>query len=199
MSVVVIAGVPRSGKSTIARKLRRALAPEKEASVLPIDALVSTLGATAAELGITHLTEDVGAVSERLAPMIVELARHLEYEGGGWILDAYHCFPRDLYSALEAAGRRAPGMTVSYVGYPTADVRRKRSEIRTHARPGDWTEELADADLERLVERFVSESRELERQCRETRWTFVDTSDDFEARIADVVQHLIERDGGRGR
>jgi chloramphenicol 3-O-phosphotransferase len=190
VSVFVIAGVPRSGKSTIARTLRRALATEREASVLPVDALVSTLGATAPDLGITHLTEDIGAVSGRLAPMIVELARHLEYEGGSWILDVYQCTPRDLRSAIAAAGPRAPAMTVWYVGYPSTDAAEKRRDIRTHAQQGDWTEELSDGDLERLVERFISESRELERQCREVDWEFTDTGHDFDARVADAVARL---------
>lgn len=148
MGAILIAGVPRSGKSTIARLI----AHELGMSYFPVDALVSSLGTLYPELGITHLT----------------------YERTATVLDAYQCFRRDLHSAARtkgtpiASGTRAGAETgkeardvlrVIYVGYPHALPEEKVARIRRYARGGDWTEELDDVSLTAIVERYVPESR----------------------------------------
>ena len=194
MESILIAGVPRSGKSTIARRVAEA----GGAAYFPVDALVSTLGSLYPELGITHYTEEPRGVSTHLAPVVVELEQHLQYEGMTVVLDAYQCFPRDLVAALshrhlalptgEGAGE-AP-FAVVYVGYPEADVRAKTEDIRAHGRAEDWAQALDDDALAQLVERYVRESGEIRTQCAELGWHFIDTSNDFEAVVSKAVETL---------
>jgi predicted kinase len=67
----LVAGAPRSGKSTIARMIAR----ELRMSYFPVDALVSSLGTLHPELGITHLTSNPSAVGRVLSPMLGWKAR----------------------------------------------------------------------------------------------------------------------------
>ncbi len=194
MESILIAGVPRSGKSTIAQRVAEA----GGATYFPVDALVSTLGSLYPELGITHYTEEPRGVSTHLAPVVVELQQHLQYEGMTVVLDAYQCFPRDLAAALkhrrlalptgEGAGEAPFG--VVYVGYPEADVKGKTRDIRAHARVEDWAQALDDAALENLVERYIRESGEIKSQCADLGWHFIDTSRSFEAVVSKAVEQL---------
>ncbi|MFW5785760.1 MAG: hypothetical protein ACOCYC_00830 [bacterium] len=191
MASILIAGVPRSGKSTIARKVAEATG----ATYFPVDALVSTLGSLYPELGITHFTDDPGGVSTHLAPVLVELQGHLHYERMAVVLDAYQCFPNDLVAALKHRHLPPPNagdapFGVAYVGYPHADVKSKSEEIRTHARADDWSQSLDDAALEKLVERYIRESREISAQCVELGWSFTDTSADFDTRVSAAVERI---------
>ncbi len=193
MSTILVAGVPRSGKSTLARMIARELGM----SYFPVDALVSSLGTLHPELGLTHLTSNPSEVSRILSPMLVELHSHLSYERAATVLDAYQCFPLDLHSAArangipitsEAAEGAGDALRVIYVGYPRALPDEKVARIRRHARTGDWNEELDDASLTRIVERYITESRAIAEQCAALSWEFVDTGDDFEGAVRATVE-----------
>lgn len=184
MRSLIVTGVPRAGKSTLARRVAEA----RGMDYFPLDAMVSVLGSEHPDLGITHRTDDMPAVSRRLAPLVAALTRHLEYEDCPTVLDVYQCLPGDLATALQE--RLIPVPEVVCVGYPAADPRRKLGEIRRHARPGDWTEELSDAVLEGLVQRFIRESRRMAREAEELGWQYIDLSSNFQDTLADYITAL---------
>ncbi len=67
MNHIIIAGVPRSGKSTIAKRAANLL----NINYFPFDSLVSTImGNLYPEQGITHY-EDSQLVSKRVMPVIL--------------------------------------------------------------------------------------------------------------------------------
>lgn len=198
MATLLVAGVPRSGKSTIARAISRG----PGFSYFPVDALVSSLGKLHPEVGITHLTDNPQTVSRALSPLVVELHTHLNYERLDVVLDAYQCFPTDVDAAIRSAGRHvvahptdwqkaqrdtADTIGVVFVGYPSATVREKVAQIRRHAQPGDWSEDVDDASLGAIVERFVAESRLMATQCDALGWHFVDTYHDFDLAVSGAV------------
>lgn len=194
MSTLLIAGVPRSGKSTIARRIAGGL----EISYFPVDALVSSLGKLHPELGITHLTSAPDEVSTLLSPLLVELHEHLSYERAATVLDVYQCFPEDLRRAAQARGLAVAsgggGFNVVYVGYPSIRPGEKVAHIRCHALPGDWSEHLDDATLTGIVDRYIAESKEIAEQCAALCWEFVDTSTNFDGVVEAAVQRLTMND-----
>jgi tRNA uridine 5-carbamoylmethylation protein Kti12 len=89
--MIIIAGVPRSGKSILSKYLHQQL----KYNYLPFDILVSTFGKLFPETGITHF-EKAHIVSKKVAPLLFELIKHLDYEDEMMIIDLYQLFPKDL-------------------------------------------------------------------------------------------------------
>jgi len=98
--MIIIAGVPKSGKSTVSKQLQKRL----NMSYLPCDSLISTLGKLHPQLGITHF-EKASVVSKKVAPFLAELIKHIEYEKEAIILDVYQLFPHDLGRYEHGSGK----------------------------------------------------------------------------------------------
>jgi hypothetical protein len=190
-TAIVIVGVPRPGKSMIARRVSQELG----LTYLPADAIVSTLGRLHPDLGITHWTEDIAAVSPRLSPVVVELIRHMRFEGVGLVLDAYQCFPADLAHAVKSAPTEAAPSLVVGVGYADLHVPDKVTAIRRHAAPGDWTENLSHAELARLVRRFVAESERFRSETRVLGSPFFNTGagSAFDRAVDEAIRGIVRR------
>jgi len=180
---VVIAGVPRSGKSTLAKRLCAA----RGASYLPMDSVVSAFGRVFPETGITHYAESHEQACGAFRPFLCEFLKHLDYEDFAFVADTYHLLPEDAVSE---------GLTdrydVLFIGYPSVDCTEKCSRIRSAAGDGDWTSELSDAELEGVVARFVEQSRDLEQACSRLAIRFVDTGCGFVAALDDAVRELLQ-------
>jgi 2-phosphoglycerate kinase len=179
MKNLIIAGVPRSGKTTLARRLCIDLG----FSLFPADTVVSTMGRLFPEHGISHYEEDHDKACETFRPFLRELLRHLEYEGFPFVIDTYHVLPLSLVELKDTYG-------IVFMGYPSVDPREKLRHIRRCARAQDWTEDVPDAVLFEQVQRYIDESRMLEDACSEIGIPFVDTSPRFEQAIQRAFETL---------
>jgi hypothetical protein len=179
MTHLIVAGVPRAGKSVLAEGLARA----RGLSRLPADSLVSALRDAWPELGVDHL-EDHDLACARFKPFLRSWLGHVVYEDTPCVVDLYHLRPADVAEVAP------PPWITLYLGYPRVDPAAKLRSIRGHAGPGDWTEALDDAALLALVERCVGESRRLEADCAELGLPFFDTGGDFEAAVASAFAAL---------
>ncbi|MBC8424289.1 hypothetical protein H8E07_09220 [bacterium] len=178
MKTVIVAGAPRSGKSTLAGSLSR----QRSLSRLPADSLVSALRDAFPELGVDHL-EDHDLACARFKPFLKSWLGHLVYEDVPCVVDIYHLLPADV-------AELAPAWSVVFLGHPRIDPHGLLARIRDHARPQDWTEELDDAALLRVIEGSVAQSARLERDCAGLGLTFVDTGVDFAAGLARAYDAL---------
>ncbi len=169
MKNIIIGGVPRSGKTTLAKRLKEKFGY----SIVSGDALVSSFGKVFPEHGITHFHENHAAACIAFRPFIFELLHHLEYEGVPFALDLYHVLPQDVSDLVDSYG-------IVFLGFPFADVAEKCSNIRNKAKPQDWTEDLSQAQLQQIVRRFVTESKELSKSCIDFGIPFIDSSTDFD-------------------
>jgi hypothetical protein len=149
-----------------------------------VDALVSSFERVFPDAGIAHgETHDLAC--ERLEPFLKELLFHLDYEGGGFVLDAYHVTPRTAAKIPSEFNYR-----VVFLGYPGADPQARFEAIRRHARPRDWSERLDDTQLTALVHRFIEESRTLQVECGKHGLPFVDTGGDLELAMSRALTLL---------
>lgn len=183
MKNVIIAGVPRSGKSLLAHRLRERL----HYSHFPLDAIVSTFGKVFPEHGISHYEKDHVKMCNSFKPFLFELLRHLEYEDINFIADTYHIKPADLpdFPSLKK-------YKIIFLGYPSVSAQDKCVGIRRYARAGDWTNELSDKQLESLVQCYIEESKLLQESCEKTDIRFVDTSRDLTGILDKICNEIVQ-------
>ena len=179
MKNIIIAGVPRSGKSTLARRLSSGLG----FSICPADAIVSTFGKIFPEHGISHFESNHGKACDAFHDFLIEYLHHLDYEDIPFVVDVYHAMPHSLADLRET-------YAVVFMGYPSAALQEKCSHVRQYARPKDWTEDLSDGQLCEQVQRFIDESRAIEEACSSIGIPFVDTSAEFHETLKSAVNML---------
>lgn len=167
--IILIAGVSRSGKTTLSKKLCRQFAM----CYFPLDSIISTLENLYPETGIQHLNDNL-VFSKKLAVFIAELTKHLEYEDLNLIIDSYQLFPVDYVEVLLELG-----LLIVYLGYPHISVEDKLSDIRKHQRKQDWTSLVADHEMTPILSQFIHESKIMYHQCQEYRIPFFDTGKDY--------------------
>ena len=185
MKNIIIAGVPRSGKSTLARRLSSGLG----FSICPADAIVSTFGKIFPEHGISHFESNHGKACDAFHDFLIEYLHHLDYEDIPFVVDVYHAMPHSLADLRET-------YAVVFMGYPSAALQEKCSHVRQYARPKDWTEGLSDDQLSVAVQRFVDESKMIQKACSEMGIPFVDTGAGFDQAIQSAFEMLSQSTRG---
>jgi len=178
MKNIILGGVPRSGKTLLARELCRDLG----LSHLSLDSVASAFSRVFPGLGITHAASSPIETSRRLSLFVLEWLRQLEFEGTPFLLEGYHLLPEDL------RGLDPQRYVVAFMGYPNLKPEMKLRQTRAYAQENDWTRDLSDEELLPIIRRYVSESRMLAEACREARLLYVDTGEFFEEALEEALE-----------
>ena len=181
MRNLIVAGVSRSGKSILSRRL----SVELRLSHIPVDAFVSTLARVFPQCGITHFGPSFKGMCEDQEPFLLELTRQLNFEDISYILDCYHILPAFLAGKLNWNSG-----DVVFLGYPNADPEQKLFDIRKYAHAPDWTIEIPDDEMLENIVKFIEHSRFLKLECDRLGLRFVDTSRNFEDALDIAFQEL---------
>jgi hypothetical protein len=179
MKNIIIAGVPRSGKTILAKCMNE----EHGFSIYSADAIVSTFGKIIPEHGISHFENDHGKACEAFHDFLRELLHQLEYEDIPFIFESYHVMPHSLVDLTDA-------YSIVFMGYPSVVPAEKCDDIRRHARPKDWTQDLSDDQLCELIQRFIDESKILDTACSKLDIPFIDTGAEFEHAVRSAAEML---------
>lgn len=180
--IIIISGVSRSGKSTLARKVAHYFDME----YYPFDALVSTFEEIFPESGFFHSDRNE-EISPVVARFIKSFAAHLEYEGLDAVIDTYQLFPGD-YMEQELF-HTGPAL---WLGYPWIAGESKLRDIRSAEKSGDWTAQLDNDALLKVISDYLGESREMYRQCINQGLPFFATAPFFCKGIQDSFRFLKE-------
>lgn len=176
----IVAGIPRSGKSLACKEA----AKESGILYIPFDSIVSTMHDLYPDLKISHYLESQD-VSKRVAPFLKSFIKHLKYEKIDFIIDVYQLYPVDvIQNKIDA--------DFIFLGYPSANIDEKLSQIRKYASPGDWSENLSDTQMKAIIEKYINECQILRDQCDEYGFPFVDMSHDFDKSLQKAIK-LIKR------
>ena len=76
------------------------------------------------------------------------------------------------------------------MGYPNVSKFTKFSTIRKYDDHTDWSSRRSDEELLSIVEKLISISKEIQKQCDELDITFIDTSSD----MIEVIDRFFEND-----
>jgi adenylate kinase family enzyme len=178
--IIIIAGHSRSGKSTIAKRI----AAEMQMNYIPFDSLISTLENLYPEVGIQHL-DDNQVFSKKLAGFVDEFITHISYEEIDVVIDLYQLFPED-YEAM----KNKQETEILYVGSPHVNSEEKLVDLRRFEREKDWTRDVSDDEMMKILEGFLGEGVQMAQQCEKLGIPFIDTSHRFEEAIEESVEFL---------
>lgn len=178
--VIIVAGHSRSGKSTIAKRI----AAEMQLNYIPFDSMISTLENLYPEIGIQHL-DDNRIFSKKLALFVDEFITHISYEEVDVVIDLYQLFPED-YVGMK--NRRET--EILYVGSPKLSCEKKLKDLRCFEREKDWTRDVKDDEMKKILSGFLREGIQMAQQCEKLGMPFIDTSHRFDEAIEEGVGFL---------
>jgi hypothetical protein len=179
---LLLAGVPRSGKTMAARCIAGSL----KLSHIPLDALVTAFQDNFPQHGIVHHNLTLEEICRNFLPFLTSLLKEMNYEGTYFCADSYHVSP-------EGANRlrNELGVRPIFLGYPFSTIEQKFAEIRSNAQKDDWTSQVPDDQLRKLIGKFISESILLKSSCDKFGIPFFDTGSDFNGALETVVRCAI--------
>ena len=180
----IICGASRSGKSVLAKRLKDRF----NLNWIIGDAIVSSLEDAFPNIGISH-HGDLDEIGDRLETYIKYLLWNYAYEGGGYVFDSTHLYPRHIERMREKLGE---GLQVAFLGYAEADEQEKMAQIRRHDPAQDWwTAERTDDELKTHICAQISKSRIIRQECEQFGFPYIETSGDFEKAISLAEQHIL--------
>lgn len=177
---VIVAGVARAGKTTLASRLATA-----GFNSIPGDAIVSSFQAVYPEIGIGHEGSDRDKAKVFL-PWLSAFTSRLCKLDRDYVLDTAKLLPEDapkLMSDLNAQ--------VVFLGFPQVGRSAKLQAIRLHPDSDkDWTIGVPDPLLLEMIDGMIGYSQKLEAQCRQYGVPFVDTGVDFTGAVERTFRQL---------
>src|SRR5271166_2188651 len=179
----LIGGAPRSGKTTLARRMLA----EHGVPYFSIDTLIASLASAHPELGM-RVSDPALKRMEIVWPTIRKVASDVVQSGDDLLLEGDVLLPKHL---MEFGHRAYAGVKACFIGYAEVDPVKKLRAIRLHAADGiDWTEELDDARLLNLICELRTFSEYLRRECCHYKIPYFDGSTCFAGAIREAKTYL---------
>lgn len=197
---IIIIGVPRAGKSTlataVAKKIGLAGFP---VSLVAADVMMDGLQAankvsflySCLYRPAKHL---IPALKRRyktfLGTYLTEMSRiTLKQQDAVSVVVYEGCYisPARARKIFDPADFRIVGL-----GYPNASVADKMAEIRKHDDPNHPTNKLSDNQLNNFVRTMIDAGKNIERECKKFNIPFIDTSFDYNGEINRFADNVFE-------
>lgn len=167
---IFIAGVAKSGKSTLAEKI----CANKTYNHIPLDYFASSLKHNFPESKITSNVVIQEESSANLALLISRVMNIMNDKEELFIIDSAHILPKDIIKYIDR-----DKWDIYYVGYPNITPQDKYNLLRKYDSSSDWTRKRTDEELLETVTKLVSLSKQIEQECIENNIVFIDTSNDL--------------------
>lgn len=187
---IIIAGVPRSGKTTACSLL----ANSNQYQHLCMDALVDSFETVFPELGITTYTKNpdtmIQEMSEKLAPFINSLVTRNNYDKLNYKLaiDLLELVPKDYYNKIDKNFA-----DVYFFGTPDLTPEENFEKIRKFDTEDDYTYYLSDKNLKERCIRFYHISQYLQAECQKYGLPFINTSHNREEVIDFFIKNILKK------
>lgn len=171
MKNIFIAGVAKSGKSTIANKINC----NNIYNHIPLDYFASSLKHKFPETKITSNVIIDRNSSKKLALLLSRVIEIINNTDELFIIDSAHILPKDIVKYLDK-----DKWEIYYIGYPNITKEEKLKLIRKYEKETDWTFKRDDKDLLNILDELIKLSNEIYKDCQELNIKFIDTSNDID-------------------
>ncbi len=179
----MIGAAPRSGKTTLARRMFA----EYGVPYFSIDTLIASLASASPELGM-RVSDPALKRVEIVWPTIRKVASDVVQSSDDLLLEGDVLLPKHL---IEFGHSTHAGIKACFIGYVDVHPVKKLRAIREHAADGtDWTEELDDARLLDLIGELRTFSEYLRRECCHYKIPYFDGSTCFAGAIREAKTYL---------
>ena len=170
----VVGGCSRSGKSTLAERMR----VRHGVPWFPLDGLKMGLHLGAPSLGV-HPGDDDLQTADLMWPIIKGVIEHLDFDGRDFLVEGVNLRPSTLSRFM--ADLDAP-IRACFLGYPEASIEVKAAQLVSHVGPSqEWLHRTGPDNVKRYLDISRSLSQQLQSECYGLRIPFIDTGEDFEA------------------
>ena len=177
MKNVFIAGVARSGKSTLSKKLKES----GNYNYIPLDYFASSLKHNFPEVQITSNVVIDRISSKKLALLLSRVIKIIDSNNERFIIDSAHILPQDIIEYLDR-----DKWDIYYFGYPNINPYDKLEIIRKYDKKTDWTFRKSDEELLSILEQLIDISVEIKDECEKFNIPFIDTSNG----ISDSINNI---------
>lgn len=176
----IISGVPRSGKSKLARKLYE----DYKIPGVNGDILRDQLTIAYPQLGLELDMRDRDR-TPILWPYFKGLIEEFRKYNGNYIFESTNFNP-DSFKELDLTG-----ISVCFMGFKDVDTAVKLQEIRDNPSEDEWTDDVPDSTLTEWIESWKRRSLVLESECNTYGLNYFDTSKDFTNTIEGIAKRLV--------
>lgn len=187
MKHIIIAGVPRSGKTTLCHKLSLSHKYEHFA----MDSIVMAFDQAFPEIGVLHTDcWDFIETSEIFIQFMKKISMTDNYDkfDCGIAFDLYHITPKDFYENIDRKY-----CDIIFLGYPHISIEEKFNQIRTFDTKYDWTNERDDELVKKHVKDYIDISKWLQNECKKYNLCFIDVSEKREQVINKLLEKILNK------
>ena len=187
---IIIAGVPRTGKTTISSLI----AKTGKYQHLCMDAIIGAFEKEFPETGVTTYTENPDSmvidVSGKIVKFINDIISANNYDKCDYklIIDILELTPHDYVHYIDK--RFAD---IYFFGTPDLTASQIYDNIKKYDTSDDYTFYITDKDLMKRCKRFHDLSIYLEKECKKYNLPFINTSYNREEQINTLVEKILKK------
>ncbi|HUY26733.1 MAG TPA: hypothetical protein VMV27_04885 [Candidatus Binataceae bacterium] len=179
----IVGGAARAGKTILARRF----CGGRGVTHFSIDKLITDLASARPELGL-RIRDSARRRAQIIWPALRPIAIEASRADKEFLIEGDALLPSRV---AEFAAGRDRAVRACFIGYAHADAEAKLRSIRHYAAGrDDWTHELDDAALLRLIGELRGFSGYLRRECRRHGVAYFDASDRFVGALQDAERYL---------
>lgn len=175
---IIIAGVPRSGKSTISQMISKNFGYQH----ISMDSIIAGIESVFPETGIdsdanTDLQRNIQYISSKMALFIRAMMDSGEYDecDYGMVIDIFQLLPQHYIQYIDSSL-----CEVYYFGTSEVTSEERYSLLKKYDTPKDYTYYKSEEENKKNCEDIVTISKWLKEQCRIYNLPYYDTSFDRE-------------------
>ena len=188
MKHLIIAGVPRAGKSTLARRL----AQEYGYQYISMDAIIAAFEKCFPETGVNTYQglssmDTLRLISGKMAPFLRAMLESGQYDRGenGAVVDMYQLLPEDYERNFRGANTEIIYLLSSDVTPEEQFTLQKRYDTAR-----DYTFFKTDEELKEGAEYIVAQSLVMKEQCLRLRLKFYETGKERQQAFEQILREL---------
>ena len=171
---IIIAGVPRSGKSTISQRISGTLGYQH----ISMDSIIAGIERVFPETGInsdadTDLWENIQYISSKMASFIQAMIDSGEYNecDYGMVIDIFQLLPQHYIQYIDSSV-----CDIYYLGTSDVSPEERYELLKKYDTPKDYTYYKSEKEKKEDCASIVTISKKLKEQCRIYNLPYYDTS-----------------------
>lgn len=169
MKNIIILGVARSGKTTLARLIKQKY---PNYNIIDGDCIRTTFEKVMPEANINHVKGSgmIEKFPEFCAKLFeYQIREHKNYFN--YIFESCDIMPNQINNYFNI-----DNMEVLFLGYPNLTVRETINNYKIYAEPGDYMIKKTDEEVLSRAIMWIQKSKELEEECLKYNMRFIDVS-----------------------
>lgn len=187
---IIIAGVPRSGKSTISQKIANDFGYQH----ISMDSIIAGIESVFPETNIdsdadTDPYENTLYISSKMAPFLRAMMDSGEYDecDYGLVIDIYQLLPQHYVQYIDSSV-----CDIYYFGTSEVTPEERYKLLKKYDTPRDYTYYKPEEENKKSCAEIVAVSKQIKEQCRIHDLPYYDTSHDREQVFKAFFNHLEE-------